>query len=138
MSDAISISLSRGQVDEVVRQAGGEEGIAGALSGLAGRDKLSEAYRSLSNHPQLSRSLLLGLIVLTCFPEDGDTLGVNDVSRMIGLTVSTAFRYVTTLAVAGLLERDPRTRRYRRSGTAADPVDPLQSARAHESGRAVV
>lgn len=111
----ISITLSRVQVNHVLREAKQETGIAGALSGLSDHDKLAEAYRSLpDDRPQFSRSLLIGLIVYFCFPEDGDSLGVNDVSRILGLSASTAFRYITTLVAAGLLERDPKTRRYYR------------------------
>jgi len=51
---------------------------------------------------RLSRSLLSGLLVLSCFPPDGTYLGIVDISRML-----------STLMVAGLLERDPDLRKYR-------------------------
>jgi DNA-binding MarR family transcriptional regulator len=115
VNDAISITLSRTQINHVLRLAAREQGIVGALSGLPDRDKLAEAYRSLDGDgPQLSRSLLIGLIVFTCFPEDGDTLGVSEVAKILGLRTSSAFRYIATLLAAGLLERDPKTRRYSR------------------------
>jgi hypothetical protein len=114
VDDSISIHLTRGQVTHVLRQAKQEAGVAAALSGLADRDKLAETYRSLDGYPQLSRSLLIGLIVLRCFPEDGTSVGVNEVADTLGLGASNSFRYITTLVAAGLLERDPRTRRYHR------------------------
>jgi DNA-binding MarR family transcriptional regulator len=62
---------------------------------------------------RLSRSLLSGLLVLSCFPEDGGYLGVAELARMLGMNTSTTHRYVTTLLSVGLLERDAGTRRYR-------------------------
>jgi DNA-binding MarR family transcriptional regulator len=116
MTDVISITLSRSQVNQVLLQARQEEGVAGALSGLTDHARLAEAYRSIDKDgPLISRSLLTGLIVFSCFPEDGRTLGINELAGILGLGTSTTFRYVTTLVAAGLLERDPKTRRYYRA-----------------------
>lgn len=116
VADGISITLSRSQVNQVLRQASHEPGVAGALSGLTDHARLARVYRSMDNDgPQLSRSLLIGLIVLCCFPEDGSTLGINELAGILGLGTSTAFRYIATLVAAGLLERDPKTRRYFRA-----------------------
>lgn len=116
VTDEISITLSRSQVNQVLRQSGREQGVAGALSGLTDHDRLAEAYRSIDHDgPQLSRSLLIGLLVFNCFPEDGRTLGINELAGILGLGTSTAFRYIATLVAAGLLERDPKTRRYYRA-----------------------
>lgn len=62
---------------------------------------------------RLSRSLLSGLLVLSCFPSDGSYLGIAELARMLGMNTSTTHRYVTTLLAVGLLERDAATRRYR-------------------------
>lgn len=62
---------------------------------------------------RLSRSLLSGLLVLSCFPADGGYLGIAELARMLDMNTSTTHRYVTTLLAVGLLERDPATRRYR-------------------------
>ena len=120
MADEISITLSRSQVNQVLLQARSEKGVAGALSGLTDHARLAEAYRSIDRDgPLISRSLLIGLIIFSCFPEDGSTLGINELAGILGLGTSTAFRYVTTLVAAGLLERNPKTRRYYRAS--ADP-----------------
>jgi hypothetical protein len=111
VDDAISIKLNRAQVSHVLHQAQGETGIAAALNGLADNDKLAQAYDSIA--PELSRSLLTGLLVLRCFPEDGSSRGVKQVADIVGTTPSNAFRYMATLVAAGLLDRDPETRRYR-------------------------
>jgi hypothetical protein len=122
VADGISITLSRSQVNQVLSQAKHERGVAGALSGLTDHARLAEAYRSIDEDgPLISRSLLTGLIVFSCFPEDGRTLGINELAGILGLGTSTAFRYVTTLVAAGLLERDPKTRRYYRAS--ADPLN---------------
>ncbi len=130
MTDGISITLSRSQVNQVLLQAGREQGVAGALSGLTDHARLAEAYRSIDKDgPLISRSLLTGLIVFSCFPEDGRTLGINELAGILGLGTSTTFRYVTTLVAAGLLDRDPKTRRYHRAS-----VNP----RPHRSGDQVL
>lgn len=111
VDDSISITLTRTQVKQIMREAQEERGVAAALSGL-GCDKLAEAYESIETMPGLSRSLLVGLLVLRCFPPGGGSRGVKEVAEMIGTKPSNAHRYITTLVAAGLLERDPCTRRY--------------------------
>jgi Fic family protein len=112
VDDSISITLNRAQVSHVLRQAQEATGVAAALSGPADNDKLAQAYDSIDEAPALSRSLLIGLLVLRCFPEDGTSLGVKEVADIVGTKSSNAFRYMATLVAAGLLERDPKTRRY--------------------------
>jgi hypothetical protein len=62
---------------------------------------------------RLSRSLLRGLAILTCFGADGASLGIMDISTQLELSPSTAYRYVLTLVEVGLLEQCPKTRKYR-------------------------
>ncbi len=117
----VSITLSRNQVDHVMRSALGDDA-APSLSGLVAgagfhrsraRDTLSLRYRDLQANRRLSRSLLAGLLVLSCFPSEGVDIGIKDISEQLELNTSTVHRYVLTLVAAGLLERDPDTRRYR-------------------------
>jgi DNA-binding transcriptional ArsR family regulator len=113
MTDSgISIELNRTQIDHVVREASEDAGVSGLLRGLTDRGALASKYRALSESPRLSRSLLLGLLVLACFPSDGDSLAVSDVAERLDMSPSTTHRYMTTLLAVGLLEQDPRTRRY--------------------------
>ena len=117
----VSIALSRNQVDHVVRTALGK-GAAPSVSsivstdfhGSTARQVLSTRYRALQDNRRLSRSLLAGLLVLSCFSDEGRDLGIKDISEELELNTSTVHRYVVTLVAAGLLERDPETRRYRR------------------------
>jgi IclR helix-turn-helix domain len=112
MNSAITIELTRAQVDQIVRGRSKGDGVTTALHGLADRGLMS-TYPELSASPRLSRSLLLGLLVLACFPKDGGALAVTDVAASLGLSPSTTHRYMTTLLAVGLLEQDPRSRRYR-------------------------
>jgi hypothetical protein len=117
----VSVTLSRNQVDHVVRAALGEEAAPSVPTLVAGtgfhrlhaRQALSSRYRALQDNRRLSRSLLAGLLVLSCFPPEGVDLGIKDISEQLDLNTSTVHRYVLTLVAAGLLERDPDTRRYR-------------------------
>jgi hypothetical protein len=117
----VAITLSRNQVDHIVRAALGE-GAAPSVSALVAgtgfhhshaRQVLSSRYRALQDNRRLSRSLLAGLLVLSCFPPEGVDMGIKDISEQLDLNTSTVHRYVLTLVAAGLLERDPDTRRYR-------------------------
>ena len=112
-SGTITIELSRQQVDRVVRAAAEGSSVSSLLRGLAGSETLASRYEALAQSPRLSRSLLLGLLVLASFPSDGDSLAVTDVATRLGMSPSTTHRYMTTLLAVGLLEQDPRTRRYR-------------------------
>ncbi len=113
MSDSgTTIELTRTQIDQIVRGSSEESRIAGVLRRLADRE-LGETYAKLSASPRLSRSLMLGLLVFACFPADGEALAVTDVATRLELSPSTTHRYMSTLLAVGLLEQDPRTRRYR-------------------------
>lgn len=117
----VSLTLSRNQVDHVVRAALGEEAVPSVSAAIGGtgfhradaRQLLSSRYRALQENRRLSRSLLAGLLVLSCFPQEGVDMGIKDISEQLELNTSTVHRYVLTLVAAGLLERDPDTRRYR-------------------------
>lgn len=110
-SSGVTIQLTRTQVDHIVRHTSGGSGVSRVLHGLADRE-LASNFAALADSPRLSRSLLLGLLVLACFPTDGRALTVTDVAVRLGLSPSTTHRYMTTLLAVGLLEQDPRSRRY--------------------------
>jgi predicted transcriptional regulator len=114
----VLIELSKSQVDQVVRSAGQ----GGTLSVLLSAVRDPEwplsfdsewTYPTQMDDRRLSRSLLSGLLVLSCFPSDGGYLGIAELARMLNMNTSTTHRYVTTLLAVGLLERDPGTRKYR-------------------------
>ncbi len=112
MSATINIELTRAQVDKIVRHSTEGNTVSSIMHGLA-EGGLAANYPVLSESPRLSRSLLLGLLVLAAFPTDGEALAVSDVAARLELSPSTTHRYMSTLLAVGLLEQDPRSRRYR-------------------------
>jgi IclR-like helix-turn-helix domain-containing protein len=137
---SISITLSPAQIDEVVRAASSSRApsistlIANSLSAplRASADVTDpNAPTSDSNEarprggympddttdPRLSRSLLRGLALLTGFGPDGEARGIVELAGDVGMSPSTAHRYALTLVELGLLERCPKTRKYRLPGT---------------------
>jgi len=116
---AITIELSKSQVDKVVRAAGQGGTMSVLLTALKdpswtlALDSGEWVQPAQMEDRRLSRSLLAGLLVLSCFPADGEYLGIAELARTLGMNTSTTHRYVTTLLAVGLLERDSATRRYR-------------------------
>ena len=114
MSDSgITIELTSTQIDRVLRRASDSDGVCGPAARPRRASSHAPHFRELAESPRLSRSLLLGLLVLASFPADGDALAVTDVAGRLDMSPSTTHRYITTLLAVGLLEQDPRTRRYR-------------------------
>lgn len=137
-SQPISITLSPTQIDDVVRAATDSRApsvanlIADSLRiaaisdermARASDDELADVrapdgYQSIDNaDPRLSRSLLRGLSILTRFGPDGGSRGIVELAGELGMSPSTAHRYAFTLVELGLLERCPKTRKYRLPGT---------------------
>jgi len=120
-SEAISITLSPTQVEAVVRaaSANGLPGIASLLARRAGAAASMPAppadSAALLDHedPRLSRSLLRGVAMLTCFGPERRERGVVELAAELHMSSSTAHRYAHTLVQLGLLERCPSTRKYR-------------------------
>jgi hypothetical protein len=128
---AISIVLSPAQVDEVVRAASSSRApslstlIADSLQTPLGGERggrtpsrVGGYLPSDTSDQRLSRSLLRGLSILTGFAPDGAPRGIVELAGDLGMSASTAHRYALTLVELGLLERCPRTRKYRLPGTA--------------------
>jgi hypothetical protein len=136
---AITITLSPTQVDAIVRAAArgrapsistliadslatpvarnGNGSPRAAKGGKTAASRGSPAARgympSETTDARLSRSLLRGLSLLTGFGPDGEQRGIVELADDLGMSPSTAHRYALTLVELGLLERCPRTRKYR-------------------------
>jgi hypothetical protein len=131
---SITITLSPVQIDEVVRAA--SRGRAPSISTLiaeslraplqsgdaasappdtpADEEPRLGGYMPASHiDPRLSRSLMRGLSILTCFGPDGGARGIVELADDLSMSPSTAHRYALTLVELGLLERCPKTRKYR-------------------------
>ena len=143
---SIAITLSPAQVDEVVRAAAQSrvpsistliadslnapfEPAGGAEASAAGKDATQDpngdgeesqigGFLPIGpSDPRLSRSLLRGLSLLTCFGPQGTARGIVEIAHDAGMSPSTAHRYASTLVELGLLERDPKSRKYRLRAT---------------------
>lgn len=111
--DTITIELTRAQIDRVLRSASSRDFASNLIRDLTDGHSPTQDFEALAESPRLSRSLLLGLLVLACFPPDGSPVAVTHVAERLGMSASTTHRYMTTLLAVGLLEQDSRTRRYR-------------------------
>jgi IclR helix-turn-helix domain len=111
----VHIPLTVAQIDRVLRQVTGERGRRGLL--MERTDDLRIAVNRVLDDPEFndtlaSRSLLVGVRVWSSFPLTGQDRGVHEVAVELGMSPSTAHRYMNTLQMMGLLERTPK-RRYR-------------------------
>jgi DNA-binding MarR family transcriptional regulator len=111
----VTIKLTDRQVSQVVREASGGTGLARMMSTVDDLDDLRGMVQPLLDDPKCSRSTFRALMVLVAFPPDGRELELTDVADELGLSPSTTHRYVSTWLAVGLLEQDPRSRRYRRA-----------------------
>jgi IclR helix-turn-helix domain len=141
--ESISITLSPAQVDQVVRAAAQgstpsfsalisttlntrrlEAERAGVRPSEGGRNggtaderrddrTTPTGYFPTYEDARLSRSLLRGLSVLTCFGPESEERGIIELADLLGMSPSTTHRYVSTLVELGLLERSTRSRKYR-------------------------
>jgi IclR helix-turn-helix domain len=75
-------------------------------------DRLRERMPIGAVDPRLSRALLRGLSILTCFAPDGEPRGILEIAAELGMSPSTTHRYALTLVELGLLQRSPTTRKY--------------------------
>ncbi len=113
----VTITLSPAQVEHVLRAASASTapGISLLISGaLRGRDAaVADADDPEAGDKRFSRSLLRGLSLLTCFSSTDEERGIVELAQAAGMSASTAHRYALTLIELGLLERSPRSRKYR-------------------------
>jgi hypothetical protein len=117
---SVSITLSPTQVETVLRSAtqGGTGSVAvRVLKGMSALRDDGKGGRDVSlddnmADDRLSRSLVRGLSILTCFDADGEPRGIVEVAQELEMSQSTVHRYALTLLTLGLLERSPHTRKY--------------------------
>ena len=119
------IELSPGQVQGVISSAADSDSAAALMLGLGA---LRNVFTDSLENQRLSKSLVQGLWILLCFPQDGSSIRLAALAQATGISPSNVHRYVITLVAAGLVERDPQTHEYRLS-----PADP--DGRGREMGR---
>jgi hypothetical protein len=128
--ETVTITLSPAQVEAVVRAASNSRSpavatlVTGALAtrpsadarrahaGVASGNGHRPSFGGDDEDPRLSRSLMRGLSLLSGFGP-GTERGIVELAGELGMSPSTAHRYALTLVELGLLERCPRSRKYR-------------------------
>jgi hypothetical protein len=115
----ISITLSPAQIDSVLRSAAQSQApsIVAIVGRSVGAARGANGTRSGPllvdfSDPRLSRSLLRGFSLLTCFDAENRPRGIVELAQELDMSPSTAHRYALTLVHIGLLERAPDTRKY--------------------------
>jgi hypothetical protein len=114
-SDAVLVELSNAQINQIVRSAEKRGRSPSALAALSDGCVLRASKSPAFNDSRLSSSLLAGLLILIAFPQDGSYVGNSQIASKLEMSTSTTHHYIATLVAAGLLERDPVTRKYRRA-----------------------
>ena len=108
------VELSDAQVAHVAREAAARANPAELLPEISDVDQLRDVLVPLLDDAAYSRSVLRALLVLDAHPLDGSGRTLTGVSTQLGLSPSTTHRYLNTWVAVGMLEQDPRSRRYRR------------------------
>lgn len=112
----VSITLTSAQVSQVLMQsAGSTASLAAVLAGVV-EAAGSVAELLAATGANYSRSTLRAVLLLGVLPADGSWMGLGDAARRLEANASTTHRYMKTWVALGLVEQDPRTRRYRRAG----------------------
>jgi IclR helix-turn-helix domain len=142
MPPSVRVTLSDDQVEEVIQaasrrrspalaalllaRAGGATSPAARAAsdgsrdgGAGGRVALTAYSDSEIEERRLSRSLVRGLAVLERLCAHEGERGIVELAMELGLSPSTTHRYALTLVELGLVERCPRTRKYRAAGSPA-------------------
>lgn len=111
----VSIDLTPGQLDKVIRGTTEAGSISVLLAGLTDIRETLSREPGLLNNPRASKSLLIGLLTLASLPSDGSYIKVVSLAESLNSSPSTTHRYLTSLVSVGLAEQDPKTRQYRRA-----------------------
>jgi DNA-binding MarR family transcriptional regulator len=120
----VTITLTNAQIAKVVGDAAAQNvgvpvllahmGVTSQLTELADFEKLRRRVRPHMSNEELSRTMLRALLVLAALPASGDAHDLSDIASRVGLPLPTTYRYLATWLTAGLVEQQPRSRRYRR------------------------
>jgi hypothetical protein len=126
----VSIVLTAAQLAQVIRDSSPtQDGVPSLLSTFSDLGLASKVVDAQAGGANVSRSVLRALLVLAAFPLDGAYRALADVSKEVGYNPSTTHRYASTWLAIGLLEQDPRSRRYRRADSSPTSTRPSQASK---------
>jgi hypothetical protein len=109
------IELTRDQIDAIVTQAADKVTSSqdGGSVGVPPTDeRMIVLFESVLRDRKLNSSVILGFIILACFPMDGSERAVADIARQLKASPTTVHRFVKTWRLAGVLHQNPVTRCY--------------------------
>jgi DNA-binding MarR family transcriptional regulator len=115
VTGGVSIALTDAQVEQVLREAAHSPQLESLLPEVSQLDALSRVALPLLGDASYSRSALRALLVLNALPPDGSERELTDLARQLAISPSTTHRYMHTWMALGLVEQDPRSRRYHRT-----------------------
>lgn len=112
----IQLELSRAQVAQIVRSASEGDSLFALFGAMHGsHNAMASAYKRMAlADSKVSATLVTGLFVLAAFPADGGLMGNAEIAKALEMNPSTAHRYISTLVFAGLLHKNPDSRKYGR------------------------
>lgn len=117
-SREVSLRLTQQQVIEVLRQVRASEVIKlpQLFAGLVGEEippfpYWEALYREDVRGGQFSLSTLKAILVLAHLV-GGERLGIIDIANRLQMGPSSIHRYLGSLQILGLVEQDPKTRKY--------------------------
>lgn len=126
----VSIVLTSAQLGKVMRDTSRtQDGVPSLLSTFSDLGLASKVVDAQAGSANVSRSVLRALLVLAAFPLDGTYRALADVSKEVAYNPSTTHRYASTWLAIGLLEQDPKSRKYRR------PVSSPSSTRSPQGSK---
>lgn len=115
--NGISLVLTTEQVELVIADVAARAGQGEPLSLVMPPGEL--AVSALLEDRTVSRSLLYGLMAYSCLPLDGGERELKEIAKVLDVSPRVAGRYVHTLALVGLVEQSPGSRKFCRvSGSA--------------------
>lgn len=112
---AITIALTDEQVAHVVEGASERDTLAGLARDLCNAAAVADGLDQMEVEAMGSHSLVRGLRILAALPADGSEQELIGLARALQMSPSTVHRYLQTWVACGVVERDARSRRYKRS-----------------------
>ncbi len=115
----VRLELTDRQINQIVRDVSDVGYISALLAGLGDLSSLVAVGKNPSVNAEgkpYSNALLRGLAVFASLPTDGSGIGVTVIAKQLGISPSTAHRYLHTLRIAGLVDRDALTHEYKLAG----------------------
>lgn len=111
----ISITLTIGQIAQVVQESADAGPLERILAGLDSVEELRRVVLALLDQgQQYSRPTLRSLLVLSALPLDGTGCELTEIAAATGLATSSLHRYLNTWKALGIVQQDPQSRQYRR------------------------